>query len=133
MCFWKRRSQHWIWKKADKDIVCYKIMQKDFDGEKNDGVHSFQDKWTCYKVGDTMYPRESKSISELDDLAKLEGGVIHSFKSVDKRVEELWEYNYVCVHFPVLVECVIPKGTIYWENGREFASLKLVIKRKIRQ
>jgi len=115
-------------KVADRDIPCYKIVSQDNLSRVRDEP---------YKIG---LMRAKKVIKILDIKFKFpvlkikkdnkwEGEInygLHSYTSkarAFKSIGELGEYNFK----HKVIECLIPKGTRYYENTSEFVSPKLRI------
>ena len=120
---------------ADKDIVCYKVLNYDMRRKDNTQV---SDEMKLIKgepaelsvvfsslyyhmpvtLGYTYVNQEemvfTESDSDYDDeedkLYELDGGVYHSFEYLEDAITELAEQ---CSR-GVVVKCIIPKGTTYW-------------------
>lgn len=122
MCF-RRVLCH---KKADKDIVCYKVMV--FDGV-NRLSSLLCRTHKSYRPGDKIKAYEklsllkSKNVNLIDHKRFLKGEVVHSFKDLKTTMQSVWGSGVA------VVECIIPKGEYYWENSAdcEYASLSLKI------
>jgi len=118
MCLYKGTNKHKI---AQKDIVCYKLIKRS------------EYRCTTYYQGCSIYsgfplrPCRSVPVEEMDNQSSLSFEVIHAFRN--KRLNEnliaeielptildnliLSEQNQKDV---ALMECIIPKGTVYYEN-----------------
>ena len=127
MCFdkdWYNRT-HDVTK---SNRVVYKVFRR-----KGDKFHSIQyQTHKEYSLGDTMYPDVKITDYEgLDRLSKLTYGVIHTFTSLDS-ISQAW---FDCVFNKhdgfVIVKCIIPKNTVYWDNGNEIACMRLKLKEVI--
>ena len=77
-----------------------------------------------YSIGDTIYP--SVRISDYEGMDKLNAftyGVINAYNNIDSAKNHAnISRNYV------VVKCIIPKNTVYWENTNEIACMKLKLK-----
>lgn len=120
MCLYSWKTK----KKAENDIVCYKILKYD-----NNGILSspLQDsfKWELGKE----YRAERATFSFFGDISK---GYFHSY------ISEMTAFNAMhsslgCFKKSRIFKCIIPKGTYFYEgihsDGREgYASkcLKIV-------
>ena len=120
MCFCRISD----YKKAKTDIICYKVMELD---DKN-RLHSFI--WCrhkSYRLGSKMKAAKKlswfrkRNVRLINTLSKLNGEVVHSLTTTKMGISTSSP--------SVIVECIIPKGEYYWENGRdeEYASLSLKI------
>lgn len=112
---------------TEKDVSCYKVMELTASGTLRSLMYK-RDKH--YYLGDIMYPDVSIDANKLDEFTELGAGVIHSNQYDGKNIkmikEELLRKRFC---FPrVIVKCVIPKGTPYWDNVYEFASTRLKLK-----
>lgn len=118
MCFCVYKDNATI---ADRDIKCYKCLQSDLTSP----CFDFQ-----YKLG-----KKYNSIittQERDDTWKIKSVVtkgFHSYismKTAEKRAHTTKWYNnkHLCseVRTPIVVECIIPKGSTFLTNGIEYVS-----------
>lgn len=133
MCFTPNKKQ--IIDIATEDIICYKTVRiSKLHSSRNGylslipphGYNNFKYKFgITHKIRNGVLTRSivGKSISK-----NIEGGVFHSFVS-DQSLHNTYvyysvfskKYNQVCV------ECVIPKGSYYTSNNREYISNQLRI------
>ena len=149
MCFVKERC-NWRHHVADTDLTCYKVLTKNLDNNK---LYSYYFNFP-YEIGQEY----SQTLSEsylycLDSLETdyIERGVFHSYTPVENNngvsypyivVNEVRSFNYrkkcgsrelrnkdICI-----VECIIPKGSIYWVNryGNEYCSDRIKLIRVIK-
>ena len=111
------------YKIAKEDILCYKILDEDCYGE----LHS---PFTLFKIKtDVVMAAEGKTeIEKFRGVKRISRGYFHTFKVRKTAIERSFGSKSV-------YECVIPKGTKYWE-GKCFntvfgyASKKLIVKSK---
>lgn len=118
MCLYKGDNKHKI---AQKDIVCYKLFERS--------------KYRCatYYQGCSIYvgiPIVSSRVvapEEMDKQSFLSDEVVHAFQSDDlneyfiEEVKSITRFNnkYASSELTkdvALMKCIIPKGTIYYEN-----------------
>lgn len=108
-------------KVADRDIKCYKCLQSNLKSPCYEAE---------YKIGKDM--KSLFTFEWLDDsfkgVLKIKKG-LHSFISIEtakRRAKSgLWWYNQVfmtAASSPIVVECIIPKGSQYLTNGIEYVS-----------
>lgn len=108
-------------KVADRDIKCYKCLQSNMKSP----CYEFE-----YEIGKDM--KSLFTFEWLDanykGVLKIEKG-LHSYISIEtakrKAKSGLWWYNQVfgCASSsPIVVECIIPKGSQYLTNGIEYVS-----------
>lgn len=108
------------YKIAKEDIVCYKILSENYYGE-------LYSPFTLFKIKtDVVMTAEGKTeIEKFRDVKRISRGYFHTFKVRKTAVE------HSCGPRPVY-ECVIPKGTKYWEGkfgtALGYASKKLIVK-----
>lgn len=132
MCFYNYKHQFHRAKKVLKSFKIMRIVGHDSDG--NVLINSeLYPRETPYRVGDTIKAIANKSwwtpayrISLVNDKEMLDGEVVHSFMCDDV---VLYRGTKIGSKKLVLVECEIPSEEIYWENGYEYASFSLVIKK----
>lgn len=126
MCFNKYGDElsHYV---AEADIECFKVL---FHSRVSNGYYSpYQ--LHKYDFGE-LYKHD---LSDLDvvvmDMSHaIYGNVFHSYINFQDALKEL--NKVVChailrgiVNTPHIVRCVIPKGTIYWKNSTQFASVSI--------
>lgn len=144
MCWITRKKENAIGRIAEKDINVYKIMYEvkcnlyswynNFPYEVNTTyiwnkklkISRFFDCWTIEK-GFHSYSNESTIISKENNRAFGESFVVRSHNN-----NELCDSYFVstgyCLRNIKKVECIIPKGAIYYENeGGEIVSNQIKI------
>ena len=121
MCFYRTSD----YKKAETDIICYKVMEPDAKGR----LHSLiWNRYISYRLGSKIKAAKKlswfrkRNVRLINTLPQLNGEVVHSFTNNINTDIGTSSPN-------VVVKCVIPKGEYYWENERdmEYASLSLKI------
>lgn len=142
MCFIKGTNEemHIV---AKEDITCYKvIIHNDF------GYESMYQHFS-YELGrDYGYELDGGLLHRFDDVYEtLNSGVFHSYITKDeppvareldairkKRMYGLYESSGLAIT-ACLVECVIPKGSVYWKNTGygEYASNKIRLVKVIQE
>jgi len=120
MCFTLNRKYPKS-KIAEKDIICYKILNR------RTAPHQ---EWFVYQKN-VKTKKEDLVVHQImdDDPAWINEGY-HSYKS-------FWQYipkydNFAQIpraHFGIY-KMVIPKGAKYWENEAEYVSETIILKRK---
>ena len=110
---------------ADEDIVCYKIMKTSLDEEK--GYFSpYMD--TMWEIG-KEYNHDSLNYEELPlHYGRSSGeyafsvGYYHSFKNITDAIAHtnLANHRMTFGSICVVMKCVIPKGTEYYEGDGAF-------------
>ena len=119
MCLFKGTNKHKI---AQEDIVCYKLMVK-----YKDRLASFY-RNTDAVLGKPIHCANPMVTEGMDALDVLEGEVVHAYVNSNiynldlfKRIIRRSVYM-AAICLPellcelVLVKCIIPKGTIYYEE-----------------
>jgi len=121
MCFYRTSD----YKKAETDIICYKIMELDYKNM----LHSpIWNKHISYRLGSKIKAAKKlswfrkRNVRLINTLPQLNGEVVHSFTNNINTDIGTSSPN-------VVVKCVIPKGEYYWENTHyeEYASLSMKI------
>ena len=119
MCFVKGADKfHAV---AETDLKCYKLVlcRNGFD------YYISPYRGSHYTLGGLL-SKDVKylDIIKMDLLDALESDVYHSYhttESVEQAYRYIMQYNVsnwgVCV-----LECIIPKGSLYWKNDTEYAS-----------
>ena len=104
---------------AEEDLVCYKVVYRRDD---NSWWSLYQD--FVYENGKT-YTEDCYSLESLDKFNCLEEGVFHSYCSLATAAKA----SFSSGHKTSIIECIIPKGTPYWESDRgcEYASTSIKI------
>lgn len=115
------------YKIAKEDIVCYKILEKDYNGDLFSPFTLFR--WDLNK----FTKAKGRPISTIFNGPKyITIGYFHTFKSIVAAKKQLM----LCSNRNHLIcKCIIPKGTKYWEGLYEgykgFASKNLIIESKL--
>ncbi len=112
MCFSNYREQTNA-KIAQEDIPCFKALDQDEDTGR---LHSPVKTSTKWRIGKLKTAWFMKKKGTPDSLYR----GIHSAKTQSTA----WEYGQP-------YNAVIPKGSYYWENDREYISNKLIIVGKV--
>lgn len=114
------------YKIAKEDIVCYKILEKDYNGNLFSPYTLFR--WELNKL---TKAEGRPYFTSFKGTKNISVGYFHTFKSIvaAKKQLTLWSNNHV------ICKCTIPKGTKYWEGLYEgykgFASKNLIIESKL--
>ena len=127
MCLVTKQSQSKI---ASKDITCYKVLLK-LENKINDVVFYVSPVWhftyfsnytdlnnKVFKA-EKAYGLENSPDDDLepscidDDTYKLNSGFFHMYKDYDSAVKAI---NNAPLESYVIFECVIPKGSHYYEG-----------------
>lgn len=117
------RKEHNI---SDGNVECLKVMWVD-DSYK---LHSvFNRTHLSYSIGDSIKAFRDCPLNILDEMYILDDEVVHAY-SKEYLNEKLRSYRFADQR--VVVKCIIPKGTPYWENEEGFATIELVIKEIIK-
>lgn len=125
-------------KKANEPIACYKVMN--LIDSKNLVVNSLiHPKGSGYSVGDIIHASKKLSRYEfinrrkIDKLDELNGEVVHSYANSEDVNMYMSVYHRQPSVFPVVVECEIPKGEVYWAGNMldavQYGSLSLMVKK----
>ena len=125
MCLWTKNA---VKKIADKDIVCYKVICK----VGNDYLTIYQR--TPIELGKTYTDNELIHMGKGNDVYYIGQGVYHTFKKYKDAVVFLREHFLFTNR--VIVRCVIPKGTEYYEGTfddeeESYGSKTLYLSKKI--
>ena len=129
MCFYINNSVKQ--KIADKDIVCYKVVN-------DDGRPYYRYSRVKYKTGKLYQARNKsgkimksfyKETNLFSSLCKIYSG-IHSYKDLITVKAEYSNRYHNSVR--KTIKCIIPKGTKYYDNGREYISLAIIPGRKVK-
>ena len=114
------------YKIAKEDIVCYKILEKDYNGNLFSPYTFFR--WNLNK----LTKAKGKPCLDSKKTKNITAGYFHTYKTsiAAKKDLKLWP----CLNH-LICECIIPKGTKYWEGlyagHKGFASKNLIIKSKL--
>lgn len=137
MCFVKAvgRERHMV---AVSDIECYKVVVHGIGKDEN-VFHSPYCRYP-YVLGelyDTGIGGNLGDVGLMDDVEWLTYGVFHSYKTEWDSQGLYRESSHACsngaysfypskkrinAHHAHIVKCVIPRGSVYWENKYEYAS-----------
>lgn len=117
MCLYKGLNKHKI---AQEDIVCYKVITRS-----KYHCSTYYLEYPIYS-GTPLISKNHMSVPEMDERMELNGEVVHAFQSSDlptfyleytiNSIELYNNYSGNAVKDLALMECIIPKGTIYYEN-----------------
>ena len=113
-------------KKATRDIVCYKFPVKRLHLE-SPWTHfqwELNKEYKADRSGPRWSPRDIKD------------GYFHSYKTKDQAIRGAYEFTGPAIDVTYVYECIIPKGTYYFEGihsgGHQgYASKKIIVKKKI--
>ena len=105
--------------KAENDVVCYKVVYSSPNYKKNEFVSYWRSKE--YVTGQT-YKLSGTFRKHVGDRRIRKG--FHSYKL-------LLEANKRKYYNTVVIECIIPAGSLYWENEKEYCSNSLKIVQQI--
>ena len=133
MCLYKGLNKHKI---AQEDIVCYKTARM----TKYELLTFFQEH--TFELNVPITPAKPMSVEDMDAEHVLEGEVVHAFKNKELNVRELHDEldilstcnKYCSISDLVLVKCIIPKGTVYYEDipnmtciyGRQYGATQII-------
>ena len=114
---------------AEKDIICYKIMKTAvYSGLKTDGLFFSPYMNMGWEIGNE-YDHDGANFEDLPlnyehrtKLYKWENGFFHTFKSLTGAIYHThWVNEHNTFGVPcVVMKCVIPKGTEYYEGDGAF-------------
>jgi hypothetical protein len=133
-------------KVAQEDIVCYKVMKVNIDYADNEYLAPFQDFHYIRDRENHLSPKDEKRFMNIEkgiwlapDVEKIECG-FHSIPTQEHAEKFANDYLFEedeVTSYPV-VECVIPKGALYWTGvwGDDFdipnyCSNKIIVKGEI--
>lgn len=127
---------------AQEDIKCYKVVLRSNHKDKWRGLFKYNNK--TFDFNKVLINKERKCVRienwcSGDVNFAVEKGYFHSFKlliDADRlyRNTKLCPYDYLetkqmARHYRIeLVECIIPKGSEYFENSGYYASDKIIVK-----
>jgi len=105
-------------KKADEDIVCYKVLVK--NNEK--GV--IKSPYMCkpYKLGELKKDKLPVKKELFRTKTTIESGVFHTFKFFEDAKKSVINaiicncFGFFEGNYPIVVKCFIPKGCMYYEG-----------------
>lgn len=112
-------------KTAKENITCYKVI-------KNRNTHlisPFQDyRWYVGKLEtiDKFEILESVVYKGLKDIDK----GLHAYKSFDLTIKRLYYFTHIPEKLQIH-ECIIPKGSKYYENGTEIVSNQMILGKRV--
>ena len=123
MCFVKGTDKfHAV---AETDLKCYKLVlrRNDFD------FYMSPYRGSHYALG-KLLRKDVKhlDIVKLDLLDALESDVYHSYHTTESAAQAYrYIMRYKVTHYydswgVCVLECIIPKGSLYWMNDTEYAS-----------
>lgn len=135
MCLIKGETKHKI---AQKDIVCYKTATK----SKYEILTFFQQ--APIELGVPIRRAVEESVDNMDLFQELCGEVVHAFQEIALDEHELSDEILIMGqhnkfghrHDLVLIKCIIPKGTVYYEDydpegisciyGRQYGATEII-------
>lgn len=117
--------------KADKDITVFKMLEYDYATDKVKSPY----RGTPYKLGETKKVRSftdhwGNSFTIGSVPFAVHAGLHASTTKKQARADVAWNYDH-CQNPSFVVECIIPKGTLYIKGHGDIVSLKLVVGRAI--
>jgi len=124
MCFDKEVSNY-THKVAEEDIVCYKVVNR-YPSDSKQRWESFY-RHFIYEQGEVYENKLSDDLLKaLDEQPTLKHFVYHSYSDLSAN---MFEYIVFVNIVPVVVKCIIPKGTIYWLNSdrKQYASTTIKV------
>lgn len=114
---------------AKTDIVCFKTMKRLRSNRVESKYYNdiFQNEWTVpvsYKIGETYRATNTQGIPIEKLEVKMQAITTHKyinvgFHSFKKRINKLYRNG---AYITSNVKCIIPKGTQYYENDRDYVS-----------
>jgi len=116
-------------KRAKKDIVCYKVLERDDEGK-------LRTPYIDTYINNISTPFIAKGISlSFDNKYEKGKGYIHTFTKLsflELEYSTTLTFRFI-FHPPVVFKCIIPKGTKYHTStdGKEYCSKKIIFKEKI--
>lgn len=128
MCFDinpKSKKERTLWQ-ATEDIVCYKILKKEVDGNLYGCIYSNY-RYIPNKVSKSklLIPENGNYLITEDFMKQCENWEInegfHSFKSLDE--SEKWSLFPFSSYF--FCKFIIPKGAYFYENKIQYVSNKI--------
>lgn len=120
MCLYKNQNVHKI---AEEDIVCYKIVVRD---KKTGELCSYWHK-VPIRLDEPIIAKLSeyvkRDLSRIDKPLVLRAEVVHTYRDcvldsvyLNMIADDIKWWTTTLLHEVVMIECIIPKGTIYIEN-----------------
>ena len=123
MCLSLQRGET-TFKKADEDIVCYKVLVKN-----NDGFIRSPYIGIPYRLGELKkdrIPVKKEMVNIKNTLSRtevtVESGVFHTFQFLEDAKKLAIDgiisnyFGFLDGNYPIVVKCFIPKGTRYYEG-----------------
>ena len=117
MCFIRSLYENYNCKTAKEDIVCFKILKRPKKGKAGKYKAPFMD--FTYNLNRTKTYSVPKFTYGIPDRRFIYAGIhTHVYRG---------QATYQKSNDEVIKECIIPKGTRYYENRYEYVSLKIKI------
>lgn len=126
---------------AIKDIICYKVLRKGLFGETFDGIYYSPYKFFRYKLKERVSSNFSFTLSTSTSfLPQEEYNRLKSLENFNCVTQGLHSFKYLSaaighnIRFVggVVVECIIPKGSWYYEGtGNELVSDNIIINKEL--
>ena len=130
-------------KVATKDITCYKVLVEFEEIGPRGGIKRkyrtpFQEApaklgvtlkaYGCIKLGKLTWAKDTMAQGYTHFVA---AGLIHTFKTLQGARKAVNDDNYCFGYQPVIVKCVIPKGTEYFEGVFEYTGINSYASSKV--
>lgn len=144
MCFFLRPGNPLLQRtKATEDIVCYKMMgylslldrfelglKYLFSPYQSPYYDRISNKPSVFRLNEVYFAEptyKALGIKKVCGIGHVISAGFHSDKLLDT---SLRRHSDLYVN-PVYLECIIPKGSIYFENDFEYVSDRIIFKRKV--
>lgn len=122
MCFFKINGSSDKPKVADKDIICYKLIQNNGRGRYyNLYINGKLELWT---KGSWYY--ESTPFRGYKRETFIKGNAFHMYKKLSKAKSTLQKYDYFGCNAYKIIILYIPKGALYFENNTQYCSSQII-------
>ena len=106
---------------AQEDITCYKVVNYVDDNKVLSFYLNFE------YILNKLYETNLLPIHNQDGDICIENG-FHSYRTIHRAIKNLVKYLQYKEYGCVVVECIIPKGAIFFQNDKYFASNQIIIK-----
>jgi len=130
MCFFKHSSKPKV-KVAGRDVICYKILRRDADGELLSPYRGVKyEIGKVKKIGNNFKTKPYDFNTGNRYKNSIDIG-LHSLSTLAEA--ENWKWQIGRSNSEIF-ECVIPKGAKYWYNpfDHEYCSNQLLVKSQIK-
>ena len=128
MCLFLSKEQQEV-KVADKDIICYKLLQVVINRSKNkkylDNVVTPYEYERLPASGlfnaNGLFPNLEDIETNINGDKEVGKGVIHCYKKLEnaQKLIDVYKFNYI------IISVVIKEGTQYYENEYEIAARRI--------